>query len=96
MVEIALIAGLRPNFSSDQIFSGKVSWPAPYFHEFVIEVPHPEPFLARLLERGFLGGLALNPAYRDLREHVLVCCTERNSEADLDAYAAAAAEAVKA
>ncbi len=75
----------------------KVSWPqAPFFHEFVVEVPHPEPYLARLLDRGFLGGLALNPSYRDLREHVLVCCTERNAEGDLDAYAAAAAEAVKA
>jgi glycine dehydrogenase subunit 1 len=74
----------------------RISWPAPFFHEFVMDVPHPEPFLAKLLERGFLGGLALQPNYRDLREHVLVCCTERNTEADLDAYAAAAAEAVKA
>ncbi len=73
----------------------KVSWSAPFFHEFVVEVPHPEPFLARLLERGILGGLPLNPPYRDLREHVLVCCTERNSEADLDAFAGAAAEALK-
>jgi glycine dehydrogenase subunit 1 len=75
----------------------RIAWPsAPTFHEFVIEVPHPEPYLAKLLDRGFLGGLALNPYYRDLREHVLVCCTERNTESDLDAYAAAAAEAVKA
>jgi glycine dehydrogenase subunit 1 len=72
----------------------KVAWDRPYFHEVVLEMPHPELTLSRLLEKGFLGGLSLQPWYRDLRDHVLVCCTERNTPADIDAYVAALAEAV--
>jgi len=67
----------------------------PFFHEFVAEVPHPPQTLARLLERGFLGGLALLPYFRDLRDHLLLCCTERNTSADVDAFVAALAESLK-
>ncbi len=72
----------------------KVAYVHPFFHEVVLEMPHPPLALSRLLEKGFLGGLYLQPWYRDLREHVLVCATERNSSADVDAYVAALAEAV--
>ncbi len=72
-----------------------VAYKAPYFHEVVIELPHPPLTLERLLEKGFLGGLCLQPYYRDLREHVLMCCTERNTSADIDAFAAAVREAVR-
>jgi glycine dehydrogenase subunit 1 len=82
--------------------AGKVSkipgvalpYKVPYFHEFVIELPHPQEALAKLLERGFLGGLFLQPYFRDLREHVLLCCTERNTSADIDAFVAALKECV--
>ncbi len=73
----------------------KIPYAAPFFHEFVAEIPHPEQTLARLLEQGFLGGLALQPLYRDLRDHVLLCCTERNTGADIDAFVAALAEALR-
>ena len=61
----------------------------------VIELPHAPQTLERLLEKGFLGGLYLNPHYRDLREHVLLCCTERNTSADIDAFAGAVREAIR-
>ena len=72
-----------------------VAYKAPYFHEVVIELPHPQQTLERLLEKGFLGGLILQPYYRDLRDHVLMCCTERNTSADIDAFVAAVRESVK-
>ena len=70
----------------------KFPWKAPYFHEVVVEIPHAEAVQAKLLARGFLPGLALQPIYRDLRDQVLLCCTERNTRADVDAFAAALAE----
>jgi glycine cleavage system P protein (glycine dehydrogenase) subunit 1 len=72
-----------------------VAYKAPYFHEMVIELPHPQQTLDRLLEKGFLGGLYLQPYYRDLRDHVLMCCTERNTSADIDAFVAAFREVNK-
>jgi len=72
----------------------KIPWKAPYFHEVVVEIPRAEEVQARLLAKGFLPGFALQTAYRDLRDHVLLCCTERNTPADVEAFAAALAECV--
>jgi glycine dehydrogenase subunit 1 len=73
----------------------KLPHATPFFHEFVAEIPHPAQTLGRLLERGFVGGLALQPHFRDLRDHVLLCCTERQTSADIDAFVAALAECLK-
>jgi glycine dehydrogenase subunit 1 len=72
----------------------KLPWKAPYFHEVVVEIPRAEEVQAKLLAKGFLPGFALQTAYRDLRDHVLLCCTERNTKADVEAFAAALAEAL--
>jgi glycine dehydrogenase subunit 1 len=72
----------------------KIPFQYPFFHEFVAEIPHPTQTLTRLQERGFLGGLYLQPIFRDLRDHVLLCCTERNTSADIDAFVAALAESI--
>lgn len=72
----------------------KLPWKAPYFHEVVVEVPKAEEVQAKLLAKGFLAGLALQPIYRDLRDFLLLCCTERNSRADVEAFAVALAECV--
>jgi glycine dehydrogenase subunit 1 len=73
----------------------KLPFSYPFFHEFIVEVPHAAQTLARLQEKGFLGGLHLQPIFRDLREHLLLCCTERNTSADIDAFVAALGEAVR-
>jgi glycine dehydrogenase subunit 1 len=67
----------------------------PFFHEFLIQVPHPAQTLERLLARGFLGGLNLQSYFRDYRDHVLLCCTERNSSSDIDQFVGAVAEAIR-
>jgi len=36
----------------------------------------------------------LQPIFRDFRDHVLLCCTERNTSADIDAFVAALAESL--
>ncbi len=70
----------------------KIPWSYPFFHEFIAEIPRAEEVQARLLAKGFLAGLHLQPIYRDRKDFVLLCCTERNSSADLDAFVAALAE----
>jgi glycine dehydrogenase subunit 1 len=70
----------------------KIPYSVPYFHEFVAEIPHPPETLRKLAERGYLGGLVLQPIFRDLRDHVLLCATEVHGPADLDAFADALRE----
>ena len=40
------------------------------------------------------SGKAGRWSVRDLRDHVLLCCTERNTGADVDAFVAALAECI--
>jgi glycine dehydrogenase subunit 1 len=73
----------------------KFPFPSPFFNEFVAEVPHAEAVSRRLVERGFLPGLVLQPYVQGLRNHLLVCCTERHAPEDLEAFASALEEGVK-
>ena len=38
---------------------------------------------------------AWSPVFRDLRDHILLCCTERNTGADVDAFVAALGESIR-
>jgi glycine dehydrogenase subunit 1 len=71
-----------------------LDYKAPFFHEFVVRVTPAEAVLRKMLDRGFAAGLLLSTATRDLRDHILVCCTEKNTPADLDAYEVAFRESV--
>ncbi|MBI2931592.1 MAG: aminomethyl-transferring glycine dehydrogenase subunit GcvPA [Planctomycetes bacterium] len=63
---------------------------APFFHEFVVELPADvDAVNARLLKRGFIGGLNVSAHYHDLRRGMLLCATERNSAEDVQRFAAA-------
>ncbi len=70
----------------------KIPYSHPYFHEFVVELPHPVQTLQKLADKGFLGGFPLQNSFRDLRDHVLMCATEVHAPADLDAFADALRE----
>jgi glycine dehydrogenase subunit 1 len=60
---------------------------APRFNEFVVRAPVPAAqLLARLArERNITGGLALSRYYADRPNDFLVCVTETNSRAEIDA-----------
>jgi len=69
---------------------------APWFHECVLDLPVPaHPVLDALLERGVLGGVALGDYFPDMANCLLVCATEKRTEADIETYAQALAEALK-
>jgi glycine dehydrogenase subunit 1 len=67
---------------------GALPFSAPYFNEFVVQVPaEAEELLAALREEKILGGLELGRFYPELRNHLLVCVTEMVSRASLDRMA---------
>jgi glycine dehydrogenase subunit 1 len=63
----------------------------PYFNEFVAAtgVQSPEEINRRLLSYQIVGGLPLDRFYPELRNSVLLCCTEMSRRADMDAVAEA-------
>jgi glycine cleavage system P protein (glycine dehydrogenase) subunit 1 len=63
----------------------------PYFNEFVAAtgVQSPEEINRRLLGFQIVGGLPLDRFYPELRNSVLLCCTEMSGRADMDAVAEA-------
>jgi glycine dehydrogenase subunit 1 len=69
---------------------------APFFHEFVVQTPvDPALLNARLLDRGFIGGVDLQKSYSDLPRGVLLCATERTTRSDIERFRVALTESLK-
>ena len=82
---LARVPGVRGVFS------------AAYFHEAVLGLDRPvAPVLQRLADRGILAGFDLAEHYPELGHALLVCATETKTSADIERYAAALAEVMKA
>lgn len=65
---------------------------APSFHEFVIRFEKPiEDIIAALIQKGFQPGYALQKAYPELENCLLVCATETKTDQDLLNYQQATA-----
>jgi glycine dehydrogenase subunit 1 len=64
----------------------------PFFHEFVVRTPRPAAAInAALLERGIIGGYDLARIAPELERHLLLCATEMNDRAGIDALVSALA-----
>ena len=62
----------------------------PFFNEFVVQCPAPpEEINRQLLDVGIVGGYDLTEAYPDLTNCMLLCLTETNTKAQVDALAGA-------
>ena len=62
----------------------------PFFHECALDLPEPaQPVLEALAGRGVLGGVALGGYFPDMDNALLVCATEKRTEADIETYAGA-------
>jgi glycine dehydrogenase subunit 1 len=82
---LTAITGVRRVFSS------------PVFHETVLMLDRPvAPVLAALAQQDIQGGLDLADYYPELGNALLVCATETKSAADVEAYARAMSEALRA
>jgi glycine dehydrogenase subunit 1 len=68
---------------------------APFFKEFTLRLPKPpERVVARLARQRILAGVPLKAFDRRLKDCLLVAVTEKRTREEIDAYAAALAEAV--
>ncbi|MBI2842568.1 MAG: aminomethyl-transferring glycine dehydrogenase subunit GcvPA [Armatimonadetes bacterium] len=60
-------------------------WPAPFFKEFVVKSEKPVSEINRkLLDNGIIGGLDLGQYYPELKNHVLICVTEKRTKEEID------------
>ena len=68
-----------------------------YFHEAVVILDRPvAPVLKSLASRNILGGYDISADYPELGHALLVCATETKIAADIELYAAALSDAMKA
>ncbi|HEU4753899.1 MAG TPA: glycine dehydrogenase, partial [Armatimonadota bacterium] len=63
----------------------RLRFPAPFFHEFVLQCPEPaEQVAARMAEQGILAGYPLGKHYPELADCLLVAVTEKRTKEDID------------
>jgi glycine dehydrogenase subunit 1 len=67
----------------------RLPFAAPFFNEFVVELPVPaEGAVRTLAERGLMAGVPLSRYFPDRDRELLVCVTEVNPRAEIDRLAA--------
>jgi glycine dehydrogenase subunit 1 len=72
-------------------------FPNPYFHESAIGLDRPvAPVLQRLADRGILAGFDLTEHYPELGHAWLICATETKTSAEIERYANALGDVMKA
>jgi glycine dehydrogenase subunit 1 len=75
----------------------KLAFDRARFHEAVLLLDRPvAPVIAELARRGIVGGFDLSTDYPELGNALLVCATETRSTADIQKYADALADTLKA
>ncbi|GBD35049.1 putative glycine dehydrogenase (decarboxylating) subunit 1 [bacterium HR36] len=68
----------------------RLAFDRPFFKEFTLQLPaEPHAVLRRLLERGYLAGIALGKWYPSLRNAVSIAVTESRSRSEIDGLIAA-------
>jgi glycine dehydrogenase subunit 1 len=78
-----------------QIPGVRLSFAAPFFKEFTLELPKPpERVVKRLAREKILAGLPLKSVDRQYKRCLLVAVTEKRTREEIDAYAAALGAAV--
>jgi glycine cleavage system P protein (glycine dehydrogenase) subunit 1 len=96
--QVATLSTAKAHYAAERL--GRVPgvsprFAAPFFKEFALRLPKtPDRVLRALRKRKILGGVALGPFDRTLRDCLLVAVTENRTRAEIDAYAEALAAAV--
>jgi glycine dehydrogenase subunit 1 len=95
---VATLSTAKAHYAAERLaaVTGVASrFQTPFFKEFVLRLPRsPDGVLRALRRRRILGGVALGPFDRALRDCILVAVTERRTRAEIDAYAEALAAIV--
>lgn len=62
-----------------------VPFTAPFFKEFVVQLPAPASRVLKKARRaGILAGIDLGAYYRELKNHLLICATERHHSEEIE------------
>ncbi|MEQ8672401.1 MAG: aminomethyl-transferring glycine dehydrogenase subunit GcvPA [Aggregatilineales bacterium] len=89
MRKVAELNYHKSHYAADQIdaLSGfNVVRDLPFFNEFMVKTPvSVEAVNQKLIEAGIIGGYDLGQDYAHLKDHMLLCVTEMNSKAEIDA-----------
>jgi len=84
LAELQKIPGVKRTFS------------APFFDEFVVELPRSVKIVnAELLKQKIVGPFVLGSAYPELSKHALVCVTETTTRAEIERLVAAVKRALE-
>ncbi len=70
-----------------QTHSCRERFAAPFFNEFVVEVPNARAGWRRLKEQNFVAGLVLEDWYPELKDCLLLCVTELHTRAEIERLA---------
>jgi glycine dehydrogenase subunit 1 len=74
----------------DEVAGCELAFATPFFHEFALKLPRPVREVNRhLLDHGIMGGYDLGRDYPELQNTMLVCCTEKRTREEIDAFAVA-------
>jgi len=74
----------------------KRTFAAPFFNEFVVELPRSVKMVnAELLKEKIVGPFVLGAAYPELTKHALVCVTETTPRAEIERMVAAVKRALE-
>ena len=88
MREVAELCYHRAHYAAakiDKLEGYRVVNKRPFFNEFVVECPKPVSEINReLLKRGIIGGYALEQAYPEMKNSMLLCVTELNDRQQID------------
>lgn len=89
MRKVAELNYHKSHYAADQFdaLSGfSVVRDLPFFNEFIVKLPvSVESINEKLIEAGIIGGYDLGQDYAHLKDHMLLCVTEMNSKAEIDA-----------
>lgn len=87
--EVSNLCLQKAHYAADEIAKipgFKVPSRSQFFHEFVIKCPVPVSEInKRLMEKGIIGGLALERFYPEMAGHMLICVTEKRTKDEIDA-----------
>lgn len=92
MRKVAELNYHKAHYAADQIDAipgFKVRREKPFFNEFVVKcLTNVSTVNAKLMEAGIVGGYDLGQDYEHLKDHMLLCVTEMNTRAEIDAMVA--------
>ncbi|MDA8234781.1 MAG: aminomethyl-transferring glycine dehydrogenase subunit GcvPA [Clostridia bacterium] len=91
LVEVAKLCLQKSHFLKEQLKASgfNPAFEAPFFKEFVVKTPHPVQEINQvLLKDKIIGGLDLARFYPELKNHMLLCVTEKRTRAEMAALIA--------